>query len=347
MDELWLSADEFKQHPDAAKAVRKYGTLAKLDEMAEPRRLRFVVSTGDVDRDNDTIDPNGWELANFKNNPVVLWAHDHRGLPIARAVEIGVEGNQLVAVAEFATHAFAQTVFDLLKGGFLRATSVGFRALEYAINEERRGVDFKRQELMEFSVCPVPANPMALIAASAAGVDLEPVRQWMAGLLAEWPGELVLPGKAWEKVLGAAAKQVGQETPVKESAAGAVTATVTVDTTQLDAAIGKFDALLVRLDAANQAVAQPRDAAAETVVQPDPQLQGDPANDDDAELLADGDGDVGDVLDIDPEPEDETVTDVSAAELADLLKDVVAGAMGAVVREETTRALNKIRGRID
>lgn len=92
----------------------------------------------------------------------------------------------LVAVAEFAdaeTHSFADTIFRLLKGGFLRATSVGFRPLEYVENATRRGYDFLRQTLLEFSVCNVPANSSALVidAQRSAHVDAARHRAWLAG----------------------------------------------------------------------------------------------------------------------------------------------------------------------
>jgi HK97 family phage prohead protease len=196
----WMTRDDFGRTPQAGAQLRKGFTVDKLESMDEPRRLRFIISDGSVDRDNDTIDPNGWDLTNFMANPVVLWAHSHSMLPVGRAVRVGVEAGKLVAVAEFATHPFAETVLQMLKGGFLRATSVGFSAQEYVINEERRGIDFKRQELLEFSIVPVPANANALIAASAAGVDLEPVRQWLQETIEAWPGELRLKGKAWEKL---------------------------------------------------------------------------------------------------------------------------------------------------
>jgi hypothetical protein len=56
----------------------------------------------------------------------------------------------------------------MVKRGFLRATSVGFRPKrdKYSWNEERGGIDFEEQELLEFSVVPVPSNPEALLSAS-------------------------------------------------------------------------------------------------------------------------------------------------------------------------------------
>src|SRR5215218_5839298 len=96
------------------------------------RVVRFTISTGAVDRDGDTIDPRGWRLEHYQRNPVVLWQHDHKVPAIARMVRIAVEGNPpaLVADAEFAPadiHPFAEQVFQLVKAGFLTATSVGFQ----------------------------------------------------------------------------------------------------------------------------------------------------------------------------------------------------------------------------
>jgi uncharacterized protein len=153
-------------------------------ETVDGRRLKFVISDGGVDRDNDTIDAAGWDLASYRENPVMLWAHDHTALPIARAVSIGVEGSRLVAMAEFATHDFAETVYQLYRGGFLRATSVGFRPLDYVRNAERGGIDFKRQELLEFSAVPVPANARALVQAAASGINVEAVKAWARKALA-------------------------------------------------------------------------------------------------------------------------------------------------------------------
>lgn len=196
MSTHWITSAQLRDEAPGDATLLKGFTAEKLEETGAPRRLRFVISTGDIDRDNDVIDPAGWDLGAYKQNPVVLWAHSHSELPIGRAVEIGIENGKLVAVAEFADHPLAETVYSLLKNGFLRATSVGFRAVEWNLNEERRGIDFKRQELLEFSVVPVPANAHALIAAELNGTDLEPMRKWVVDVLAAWPGEIKLPGKA-------------------------------------------------------------------------------------------------------------------------------------------------------
>src|SRR5690606_20034299 len=45
-------------------------------------------------------------------------------------------------------------------------------------DDRRFGVDFIEQELLEFSIVPVPANPDALIEARGMVGDLEPMRAW-------------------------------------------------------------------------------------------------------------------------------------------------------------------------
>lgn len=145
------------------------------------RRIKFLITTNDVDRDNDVIDVNGWMFSNYLKNPVVLWAHDASLPPIARCVSLTRAGNGIVAIAEFppeGMNPFADMIYRMLHAGFLSAVSVGFRCTRYAINAERDGVDFLEQELLEFSVCPVPANQNALVAASMSGIDLAPINRW-------------------------------------------------------------------------------------------------------------------------------------------------------------------------
>lgn len=167
----------------------------------EDRTLDFVISSASVDRMGDTIAVDGWQLANFRKNPVVLWAHDSSLMPVAKASNIRVEDGVLKASAEFMTReisGFADAVFKAIKGGFLSAVSVGFVPIKYAFSEEDGrswGIDFLQQELLEFSVCPVPANPEALVEARSAGIDIAPIRDWAVKLLAAENMALVDAGR--------------------------------------------------------------------------------------------------------------------------------------------------------
>src|SRR5262245_19014299 len=121
------------------------------------RVRRFTISTENPDRDNDTISVSGWRLENYLRNPVVLWAHSYSQLPVARATRVWTESGKLVADAQFAEHEFANTVLQLIDGGLLNATSVGFAPKPSVENRERGGIDYLEQELLEFSIVPVPA----------------------------------------------------------------------------------------------------------------------------------------------------------------------------------------------
>jgi HK97 family phage prohead protease len=129
------------------------------------RELTAVVSDETRDRDGDIIESSGWKLKNFKNNPVVLWAHNYREPPIAQSVNIRVKDKQLVSRMKFAGSEFAEEIFELYVGGFLRAFSVGFDPLIFEdIDKENpwAGTRFKEQDLWEYSAVPIPSNPNAL-----------------------------------------------------------------------------------------------------------------------------------------------------------------------------------------
>jgi HK97 family phage prohead protease len=150
-------------------------------EMTEDRSIRFTITTGEPDRERDVIDPAGWDLSAFLKNPVVLFAHDYDSLPVAKATTVEQQGDKLIATAEFAPadlNPMAEQVFQMLKAGFLKGASVGFRPLTFEYNETRGGIDFREQELLEFSIVPVPANAQALMAAGLDGVDVEVMRGW-------------------------------------------------------------------------------------------------------------------------------------------------------------------------
>jgi HK97 family phage prohead protease len=152
----------------------------------EARELLFTVSTSGVDRQGDSISVDGWRLDNYRKNPVVLWAHSYNGFPIARSSKIWVEDGKLKSIASFvpennsAVGRQAEGIYQLYKGGFLSATSVGFMPIKWAWTEDtsrKYGIDFEEQELLEYSAVPVPANAEALIE-SRGMVDVNPVIEW-------------------------------------------------------------------------------------------------------------------------------------------------------------------------
>lgn len=150
------------------------------------RKHTFTITTGAVDRDRDVVKPEGAQLDNYRKNPVVLWAHRSWDPPIGKAESIISSAGAIKARVEYVpgdVYPLAETVRQMVDGGFLRATSIGFIPTKYAIDEQRGGFDILEWDLLEFSICPVPANPEALLAAKDAGVDIAPVTEWCEQML--------------------------------------------------------------------------------------------------------------------------------------------------------------------
>lgn len=198
-----LSPDGFRQtHKDGSAAGDEMVLLAMPAEMkasaTEDRAVDFTLSTDAIDRSGDRVSQDGWKLESYRKNPVVLWAHDYESLPVGKARNLRIEDGALKGTCIFTPPGalrFNDAVFDLIKGGFLSAVSVGFMPKKWNWAEDKArplGIDFSEQELLEFSIVPVPANPEALIEARALGVDVEPVLRWARTVLRMGDGDEVV-----------------------------------------------------------------------------------------------------------------------------------------------------------
>jgi len=169
-------------------AIRKGFTPIEIKAVSDDV-IRFIISDGSVDRDNDTVNVNGWQLDNYLKNPVFLWAHEHHSVPIGKGTDLHVQDEKLISDTIFVGKdimEFAHMIYQLYKGGFMNAVSVGFMPDERVWSEEQGGIKFLTQELLEYSAVPVPANPNALQIARSAGIDIAPLKGWAESLLDEW-----------------------------------------------------------------------------------------------------------------------------------------------------------------
>lgn len=165
-----------RELPDGSKVdmVRKFfqPEIRKFD--ADTGEIEVVVSDGTIDRIGDTINPGGWELKNYRKNPVVLVDHRYSIYSIAgQAKKTFKADGRLVQLQALdpVDNEVAAKVRSLLTVRSLRTTSVGFIALEWEWRTEEDddgrelivGINFLKQELLEVSWVAVPANPNALV----------------------------------------------------------------------------------------------------------------------------------------------------------------------------------------
>lgn len=116
-----------------------------------------VASSEVLDRQGEVIEQTGWALKNYKDNPILLFMHDHTK-PIGKATRVWIDKtvNQLKfkGVLSDATE-YGRAAKQLMSEGILSTFSVGFQTLEMDGNR------ITKAELHEISLVSVPANPQA------------------------------------------------------------------------------------------------------------------------------------------------------------------------------------------
>jgi len=121
-----------------------------------------TLSDATEDRMGDVVDPGGWDLRAFQDNPVMLYGHDYSDLPLG-TWEVRTEPRRLAGKPRFSKvkeHDRARLVKALWDEGVLCTVSVGFKPIDWE-QRDTGGTYYKRQELLEVSIVPVPANPNA------------------------------------------------------------------------------------------------------------------------------------------------------------------------------------------
>lgn len=142
-------------------------------EQLDEKEMTFIAaaSTEDEDRSKDIIHQSGWDLSNFRKNPVVPLNHNYHSLPVARSVRTWVsktKGSKLMFKPKFdPDDDNAKATFNKYKNGFLTSFSVGFIPHEVKYRDEENwwnsGREFFKQELLEISCVTVPDNPNASV----------------------------------------------------------------------------------------------------------------------------------------------------------------------------------------
>ncbi len=171
--------------PAEGEVIHRLVTASKTTAIDRKKmELEAVVSAESVDSYNDIIRAPGWDFARWLRNPVVMFAHSYYSLPVAQGLSIDVSGTEVISRMRFWNGDglwgdFAREVFDqyAAEPPFMRGFSVGFLPIEWdwitEVDDDGVkhyiGIEWKRQELLEYSSVPIPANRDALTLAMKEG----------------------------------------------------------------------------------------------------------------------------------------------------------------------------------
>lgn len=152
-----------------------------LEALAEVKSdgIFAIASTEETDRVGDVILSAGWDLENFKKNPVIQFAHQYNEPPVAVAKNIKVQNKQLVFEVVFHNITEkAREIGEMYKQGIMRAFSVGF--IPRQLNKDNPHI-IEKSELLEISAVPVPANAgaLAMLTKEITPEEKEEVEAWL------------------------------------------------------------------------------------------------------------------------------------------------------------------------
>ena len=133
--------------------------------------MDMIASDETMDRYNECIKVNGWDLDCYRRNPVVVDSHDYSSVAkiIGRSDSVEIKDNALVNRVRFALdNPLGTLCWKLAKGGFIKSESVGFIPREWTDGNDpsKPGRTFTKCELLEISLVAVPMNPGATIGAA-------------------------------------------------------------------------------------------------------------------------------------------------------------------------------------
>jgi hypothetical protein len=164
---------------DNNSLVERKGYNSDIEIMPEEERtIKATISTNDIDADGDIVIPEGANISRYVNNPVVHWNHNYALPPIGKCTELKICDNKIEAKIQFADTQHALDIWNLVKGGFLKAHSIGFVTIKALVNGTNEFKKYCQDKgittannckriitdflLIEDSIVSIPSNPMAL-----------------------------------------------------------------------------------------------------------------------------------------------------------------------------------------
>lgn len=159
------------------KKITKLFTSKAVEVNEKDRTAKFIISDDLPDRMEEIVEQS-WQTENYEKNPIVLWGHDPSqpenvlGQSLGLETEKGKDGvTRTTSTVKFSDEGInpkADMVFKQIIAGILRTVSVGFIPHSFKTNDDNMDV-LADNELLEFSVVPIPANPRAVALAYKEG----------------------------------------------------------------------------------------------------------------------------------------------------------------------------------
>lgn len=174
-------------------AIEGYGRATvgnKQMEIVDGERCDVSVITSDsVDRDGEVVLASGLDFSQFQRNPVVTLCHNYQTLPIGKCLWVkktpmAAGGDCWKAKTQYMPRPdtksegeewIPDTVWAFVRDGYMPGKSIGFIPMSFrdvTPDDIRANPDYAdawgiidKAMILEYAVCPVQANPDALVEA--------------------------------------------------------------------------------------------------------------------------------------------------------------------------------------
>lgn len=148
----------------------------KPERLKSERAIVHFISTPQLDRQRDVMNPRGMDDKEFSNSPSVWYNHNYHydpsALPIGKSLWRKKQDEGVLAKTQFATTLLADEVYTLHESDFMNTWSIGFRPVKdkngviekdsIVFDEAKNITTWNKWNLIEYSSAPIAANVNAL-----------------------------------------------------------------------------------------------------------------------------------------------------------------------------------------
>jgi len=140
------------------------------EKLKNERAILHFISTPNLDRVRDVLDPKGMDDKEFSLVPQVWYNHNYKynpdAMPVARSIWRKKTDEGVLTKTVFADTAFADDVYNLHLGDFINSWSVGIsqakdksgKPIPLRYDEKKDITYWDNWRLLEYSSAPMPAN---------------------------------------------------------------------------------------------------------------------------------------------------------------------------------------------